>query len=73
MDWLNAAPLEVAVERAAETLPIAPTNPSSLTLALLGVATLVVFGAGRRALQRRTSTRHAGGDASTQVDDRRAA
>lgn len=73
MDWLSAAPIEVAVERVAETLPIAPTNPSSLTLTLLGVATLVVFGAGRRALQRRTLTRHTSRDISTQADDRRAA
>jgi len=44
MDWLDGTLVEPALEGLTLTEPaLEPTNPSSLTLALIGVATIVLF------------------------------
>ena len=44
MDWLDSTLVEPALEGVTFSEPaLEPTNPSSLTLALIGVATIVLF------------------------------
>ena len=68
MQWLDATLIEPVWQQIA---PTAPTNPSSLTLALIGVGTLLFF-SGRV----RSRCRLAGNEASTpevRSEERRAA
>ena len=54
MEWLETTALQPLLQQAEIGLEgVLPTNPSSLTLALIGVGTYLLFGWGRRTLLQR--------------------
>lgn len=74
MEWLGSAAIGPAMEQVhSATTSFVPTNPSSLTLAVIGVSTLVIFEMGRRVLVRRAALGRRGDAARTSEERRRAA
>ena len=56
-----------------DSFELVPTNPSSLTLAPVGIGTLVLFGLGRRTWSRRTVLQLRTPTVKQQTSERRAA
>ncbi len=68
MQWLDTSLIEPVWQKASNA---APTNPSSLTLALIGAGILLLFGA--RIRSRQQTQRTEATEQSTSIKKRRAA
>jgi len=74
MEPFDLITLQLLLPPTTVSLPgMAPTNPSSLTLALIGVGTLMFLGLGRRSLARRSLARSMKRSTAAQSTERRAA
>ena len=74
MDWSNTTIFDYILRQFALIAEVGvPTNPSSLILALIGTATFLIFGPGRRQLARRRYTQNQTSTAQGSKDKQRAA